>query len=445
MASIRKVPIDAVEIIRAAAWVLVAGKTYERILAWIGDAPIVLLGAATHGTHDFHAARGALTRRLIEDRGFSVVAIEGDWQDARQVNRYARGAAGRDPSQVLGGLARFPGWLWHNAAMAEFAAWLHEHNTGKPESHRVAFHGLDLFSHHASVRAAFEHLERADPALACDARASYACFDHFGADDGERAWMTGESGAAARAALVRQLTIGFDDRVAALHRANRPGAADGFLAEQLARLAPDAQAYYRDMLHSPLDAWNARERHLAAMLATLRLQAHLRGHRAKIVVWAHNRSVGDARALDPTRSQVSMGQLVREAKGDDVRLIGFTTYGGAVVAADEWGGAADVKRLLPAQAGSFEELFHRVGLPRFFLPFPSGADLCDVLAEARPERAVGLVYRPEQERCSHYRQARIAQQFDAVLHVDETQALEPLELVSEWDVVEHPVAHSPGR
>lgn len=442
MVSFRKSPSNPVETVRAAAWTLVAGKTYDRMLAWIGDATLVLLGEATHGSHDFYAARAALTRRLIEERGFAAVAIEADWPDAQQVNRYAQGLSAREPSDVLSGFARFPSWLWRNTAVAEFAAWLHEFNASRPEGKKAGFYGLDLYGLHASMRAVIDYLERVDPAAAVAAREDYACFDHFG-DAEQYAWAARESGPACAEAVARQL-VALRAHREPPHHSRRPGDAEAlFNAEQNARVARDAERYYRLTLQGRTEARNLRTQHMADTLLALRAHLSAQRRQPKIVVWAHNAHVGDARATD-RQGEISLGQLARERYGGEVRLIGCTTYSGHVVAASRWGGPAEVKRIEPALPGSVEDLLHQVGLPRLFLPFSSGPDVQEILGERRAERAIGVVYRPEQERWSHYFNAALADQFDAVLHVDQSHPLEPLERLSEWDPSELPETFPTG-
>jgi erythromycin esterase-like protein len=447
MVNFRRSSGDDVQVVRTAAWPLIAGKTYERVLAWLGDASMVLLGEATHGTHDFYAARAALTRRLIEERGFSAVAIEGDWPDAYRVNRYVQGLGGANPSSVLAGFARFPTWMWRNTAVVEFVAWLHEHNLSEPEAgRRAGFYGLDLYSLQASMRAVVEYLDKIDPRAATAARESYACFDHFGEDTETYAWAASRLGGETCEDAVTQQLIQLRERRGDWLRHDGPMAADEFFyAEQNARLARNAERYYRTMLHGRAESWNVRDRHMAETLEELRSHLERRGQPPKIVVWAHNSHVGDARATElGEQGELNVGQLARERYGDAARLIGFTTHTGTVVAASSWGGRAEVKRVQPALADSYEALFHQVGVPRFFLPLRRDGDARHVLTERRLERAIGVIYRPEQERWSHYFHANLSEQFDAVFHFDETRAVEPLEAVSEWDATEVPETFPSG-
>ena len=448
MVSLRNSSSDPAAIIRRAACPLPAARHYERILAWLGEASIVLLGESTHGTHDFYATRAALTRRLIAERGFSAVAIEGDWPDAYRVNRYVQGdGEAQEPNAVLSGFARFPTWMWRNTAVAEFVAWLQDHNAQQLVSEkRAGFYGIDLYSLHASMRAVVEYLQQHDPAAARGARASYSCFDHFGEDVDSYAWTASKlADMSCEDAVTQQLLKLRERRGELLSRGSGPAADEFFYAEQNARLAANAERYYRTMFRGRHESWNLRDTHMADTLDELLAHLRRRGQPPKIVVWAHNSHLGDARATEMgEQGELNLGQLARERHGDAVRNIGFTTYTGTVIAASEWGGTADVKRVQPALADSYEALFHAAGVSRFFLPLTGAGDVRQVLSERRLERAIGVIYRPEQERGSHYFFANLPEQFDAVIHFDETRAVEPLERISEWDPTEAPETFPTG-
>lgn len=448
MVSVRRPSSDAAAIIRAAACPLPAARHYDRIISWIGDASIVLFGESTHGTHDFYTARAALTRRLIEEREFSAVAIEGDWPDAWRVNRYVQGSGGgQDLHAVLGGFARFPTWMWRNTAVAEFVAWLQEHNARQSApAKKAGFYGLDLYSLHASMRAVIEYLDRHDPALARAARTSYACFDHYGDDTDRYAWAAGKLGmSTCEEQVTRQLLTLREKRDAFLQRDGLKATDEFFYAEQNARVARNAEHYYRTMVRGRHESWNVRDRHMAETLEELRTHLQRRGQPPKIVVWAHNSHIGDARATEMgEQGELNLGQLVREKHGDASRLMGFTTYSGTVIAASDWGAPAEVKHVNPALPGSHEDLLHAAGVSRFFLPLTGGGEVRRVLEERRLERAIGVIYRPDTERWSHYFEANLAAQFDAVIHVDETQALEPFERESQWNETEAPETFPSG-
>lgn len=446
--SFRKSPSDAASLVRAAACPLPGAKHYDRILSWLGDASIVLIGESTHGTHDFYAARATLTRKLIEEREFSAVAIEGDWPDAYRVNRYVQGhGAGRSPEDVLSGFARFPTWMWRNTAVVEFVAWLREHNASLAAEKRAGFYGLDLYSLHASMRAVIEYLDRTDPVAARAARSAYACFDHYGEDTESYAWATAKrDGVSCEEQVTRQLAALRERRTEWLLRDRDAGIGDEFFsAEQNARLARNAEHYYRTMFRGRVESWNVRDTHMAETLDELLAHLQRQGRPAKVVVWAHNSHIGDARATEMgEHGELNLGQLMRERHGEAARLLGFTTYSGSVIAASDWGGIAERKPVRPALAGSYEELFHQAGVSRFFLPLTAEGAARTALAERRLERAIGVIYRPETERMSHYFEANLAEQFDAVIHFDETQAVEPLERESQWDETEAPETFPSG-
>ena len=404
----------------------------DHIIRWVDDAEIVLLGEATHGTEEFYAWRARLTRALIEQRGFAAVAIEGDWPDAYRVDQYIRAggdAAHPAAGEALEGFERFPTWMWRNQVVAELVEALRTHNQVIPDQRRrVGFYGLDLYSLHASMRAVVEYLDAHDPEAARAARASYSCFEQFGAETDTYAWATARlDGETCEEAVTQQLL--------SLHRRRQEGIArDGaaeeafFSAEQNARLARNAERYYRTMFRGRVASWNVRDEHMSETLDEIRLHLRRRGQPPKIIVWAHNSHVGDARATEMGEAgEWTLGQLVRQRYGAAARNIGFTTYAGTVIAADDWGEPGQRKRVRPALAGSYEALFHDVGLPAFFLPLNAEGAVARLCAERRLERAIGVVYRPDTERLSHYFQARIADQFDAILHLDETRAINPLD------------------
>lgn len=423
----------SVSVVRDAAEPLTSEDDIAPVLDEVRDAELVLLGEATHGTHEFYHFRARLTEALIRECGFAAVAIEGDWPDAQRVNRYVRHeGADLDSAGALGGFARFPIWMWRNTAITRFVAWLREHNSGLPLERRVGFHGLDLYSLEASARAVVSYLERTAPELAPAARASYGCFEQFGSVTDDYAWAAARLGAeTCEDAVTRELLRLHDER-ARLEAAAGPHAF--FDAEQNARLAVNAERYYRTMFQGRVASWNLRDRHMHETLESLRRHLRRHGREPKIVVWAHNSHLGDARATQAARSgELNLGQLVREQHGRAARLVGFTTHAGTVIAASDWGEPAELKQVRPALAGSVEEVFHRTGVPVFYLPFRPGSPVAEFLDEPRLERAIGVIYRPETERQSHYFEARLARQFDAVVHFDVTRALQPLEQIAAWE------------
>lgn len=415
---------------------------YDPLVRAIGDARVVLLGESSHGTHEFYHERARITRRLIEEEGFDLVAVEADWPDAYRVNRFVRGS-GEDASAsaALGGFERFPTWMWRNTDVLTFVDWLREHNRALPPGRRrVGFYGLDLYSMFTSMHEVVRYLDEVDPEAAQRARYRYACFDHFGED----------SQAYGYAARVGATASCEDQAVQQLEelrrRAAELAARDGhipedefFYAEQNARLVRNAEEYYRGMFGSRVTSWNLRDQHMSETLDALVDHFGRHGRTTRAVVWAHNTHVGDARATEMgERGELNLGQLTRERWGEAAFSVGFSTYGGSVTAASDWDAPARRIPVRPGIAGGFEGLFHELGHDRMLLCMRGDAELQRLLREPRPERAIGVIYRPETERISHYFDARLAEQFDAIVHVDHSRAVEPLEPGSAWHPGEEP-------
>jgi erythromycin esterase-like protein len=434
------------EILREAAHPLTGGASdYDPLIDLIGDARFVLIGEASHGTADFYRERAAITWRLIVEKGFSAVAAEADWPDARRVDRHLRGL-GSDGSAVeaLAGFQRFPAWMWRNDEVARFITALRARNDSRPPAARAGFYGLDLYSLRASMEAVLEFLERVDPAAARRARERYGCFDHVVGDPQNYGLAAGLGlTSSCQDAVVAQL---LDLQRRAGDYTRRDGAEERdeiFSAQQNARLVMHAEAYYRSMFLAEESSWNLRDRHMADILEAL--ADHLGGAKARIVVWAHNSHLGDARATEmANRGELNLGQLVRQRHGRHTVSIGFTTYAGTVTAAESWDAPAERKRLRPALDGSHEDLFHRTGVGRFLLLCHGNHAVAEALHEPRLERAVGVIYRPDSERRSHYFHADLARQFDAVIHLDETSAVTPLERTARWDHGEVPETFPSG-
>lgn len=414
---------------------------YDPLLSFIGDARFVLLGEASHGTHEFYRERIRITQRLIEEKGFSAVAVEADWPDAYRVNRFVRGdATDRDSVEALSGFRRFPAWMWRNADVLDFVGWLRARNDALAAgAEKTGFYGLDLYSLHTSIEAVLAYLDKVDPAGARRARQRYACFEGYGEDAQAYGYAAGLglSHTCEEEVIAQLLEL---QRQAAEY-ARRDGhiaAEDFFYAEQNAQLVRDAEQYYRTMFRGRASSWNLRDAHMARTLEGL--SAHLggtSGKPAKIVVWAHNSHLGDARATEMGwKGELNLGELVRQNHTGESVSVGFTTYGGTVTAASDWGATAERKRVLPAREDSYEAMLHATGLEmrakRFLLTFPRGTAVTGALREPMLERAIGVIYRPESERTSHYFHAILSDQFDAIIHLDETRAVEPLEVTSEW-------------
>lgn len=429
---------EIVGAVRDAAIPLTGSATdYDRLIESIGDARFVLIGEATHGTHEFYAERAAITRRLIEERGFTAVAVEADWPDAYRINRWVRGANDdADAIDSLEGFKRFPTWMWRNAVVLDFIGWLRTHNERlSGDATRCGFYGLDLYSLNSSIDAVISYLDKVDPAAARRARYRYSCFEDYGED-------TTSYGFAASFDLEYSCEDEVVNQLVELQRraadyAQRDGLVaedEFFFAEQNARLVMNAEEYYRTMFKGHVSSWNLRDSHMVETLEDLVDHLDRRGERTKVVVWAHNSHLGDARATEMgERSELNLGQLVRMRHEGETFLIGFNTYSGSVTAASDWGESAERKRVRPALAGSYEKLFHEVAIPSFLLPLTDQSEAADALAEPMLERAIGVIYRPQTERLSHYFHARLPQQFDAVIHIDETRAVEPIERTQAWE------------
>jgi erythromycin esterase-like protein/predicted phosphoribosyltransferase len=414
---------------------------YDSLIEAAAAARFVLIGEASHGTHEFYRERAEITKRLIAEQGLTAVAVEADWPDAYRVNRFVRGVGGdASPDEALSDFRRFPTWMWRNTVVEEFVGWLRDWNDSLPSgAPKVGFYGLDLYSLYTSIEAVLAYLDAVDPEAAQRARERYACFDQFGRDPQVYAYETGMAGA--EPCEQKAVEVLLELRREAGEIASTSGHNDEdaqFYAEQNARLVVNAERYYRSMFRGGVESWNLRDRHMVETLEELTAHLEHTDGRAKVAVWEHNSHLGDNRATELGQAgQLNVGQLVRERHGDETLVVGFTTYTGMVTAASDWGGPAERKHVRRALPGSWEELFHEQGKPEFLLHPVS-------IPGRRIQRAIGVVYRPETERISHYFHARLAEQFDAVIHMDETHAVEPLERTSRWETGELPETYPWG-
>lgn len=431
---------SSVDVIRERAQRLSgAGSDYDALVAAVGDARVVLIGEGSHGTHEFYAERALITERLIAEKGFNAVAVEADWPDAYRVNRYVRGASDdHDSMEALGDFGRFPTWMWRNTDVVEFVSWLRAHNDTQPEERRAGFYGIDLYSLRASMDAVLKYLSTVDPDAARRARDRYACFDQFGGEPQAYGYATeyGMTPSCAREVLSQLVDLQ-RKRSEYSSRDGRRAADEFFFAEQNARLVKNAEAYYRSMFRGRDESWNLRDRHMTDTLVDLMDFLSRTSAASRVVVWAHNSHLGDARATEMSkRGELNVGQLVRERFGMDAALIGQTTHTGTVTAASEWDRPAERKTVRPSLSGSYERLLHDVGIPRILLPLRHDLQLASALSVSRLERAIGVIYLPRTERMSHYFLAQLPNQFDFVLHIDETRALEPLDRTVGWETGE---------
>lgn len=382
------------------------------------DARVVLIGEASHGTSEFYRARAAITRRLVQQHGFTVIAVEADWPDAAKIDRYTRHL--QQPTWVEEGFKRFPNWMWRNQEVADFAAWLRNHNEALAPEQRAEFRGLDVYSLGSSIREVLDYLDRIDPDAARAARRRYGCLSPWHEEPATygRKVMLGQPSCEEQ--VVEQLRALLDQQLAYLDR-------DGgsfFNAERNARVVLAAEQYYRAMYRGSTESWNLRDRH---MFDTLRALLDHRGGDAKAVVWAHNSHIGNAASTSMGwGGEFNIGELCRTAFGRDAVLIGMATDHGEVAAADDWDEPMQIKQVRPSRPDSWEQLFLRAGIPASLTSWRDDPVLRQALARPRLERAIGVIYRPATERQSHYFQAILSEQFDALIWFEETSAVTPI-------------------
>ncbi|MBC3194703.1 erythromycin esterase family protein [Pseudonocardia sp. C8] len=408
--------------VRALARPLRTDADLDDLVERIGDARLVLIGEASHGTHEFYAWRDRLTRRLVAERGFGFVAVEGDWPDSRRVHRYVVGdpEAPADADRVLRGYDRWPTWMWANTAVSAAARWLRTHNAGLPAAERVGFHGLDVYSLYRSMTAVLDWLSEHEPELAEAARAAYACFEPFGTDPFEYARATRWVPENCEAPVVDVLTALCERGAAA------DGGEDRFAAEQNAAVVAGAERYYRTAVRGGAASWNVRDEHMADTLD--RLLEHA-GPGAKGVVWAHNTHIGDAAATDMVAyGMTNLGRLARERHADDgVVLVGQAGHRGEVMAGDHWGAPACRLPVPAGRAGSAEDLLHdALGDQASVLSFPPSPDQPSWLRSPLGHRAIGVVYHPEREHRGNYVPSTLGDRYDALLWFGDTTALQPV-------------------
>jgi erythromycin esterase-like protein len=382
-----------------------------------------MLGEASHGTSEFYRARAAISRRLVERHGFNIVAVEADWPDAATVDRHVRHRPWREGE--LKAFERFPTWMWRNREFDAFVRWMRKHNEQRPYEEMCGFYGLDLYNLSGSMRAVVDFLGETDPELAALAYRRYGCLDPWAENPalyGRNALFEGY--ARCEVGVVQMLKDLLQHQVDCFAEE-----CDEWLdAQANARLVKNAEAYYRVMYHGSAESWNLRDTH---MFETLDMILDAKGPASKAIVWAHNSHIGNAAFTDMGmhRDELNIGQLTKEKFGHDARLVGFGTHSGAVAAADDWDEPMKVKRVQPSLPESYERLCHESEVPSFLLDLREGQRderLANELMEPRLERFIGVIYRPETERWSHYSQAILPRQFDAYVWFDETCAVTPL-------------------
>ena len=417
--------------LRRNAQPLTSALDLDPLMDLIGDSRYVLLGEASHGTSDFYTWRAEITKRLVLERGFSFIGVEGDWPDCYRVNRYVKryANAGSSAEEVLHRYERWPTWMWANAEIVELAEWLHGHNARLSESRQVGFYGLDVYSLWDSMHSVVGYLERMDPQLAAHAREAYRCFEPFAEDAQEYARATYLVPTTCEDEVVNVLS-GIRARSAQLRAAGKD---DYFDAEQNALVAKNAELYYRTMVRGGPTSWNIRDNH---MVETLERLMHHHGAGAKAIVWEHNTHIGDARFTDMARAgMVNVGQLVRQAHHrEGVVLVGFGTHRGTVIAGEEWGAPMERMRVPEARAGSFEALCHEaVGRDSLFVFDGEDDGGIDGFEHPIDHRAIGVVYNPRRERWGNYVPSIVPRRYDAFIHVEQSRALKPLHMPAHID------------
>jgi erythromycin esterase-like protein len=417
---------DAAAVAAAAHPITGEAGDYDPLMPLAANARVVLLGEGTHGTHEFYAERARITQRLIEEHGFDAVVVEGDWPEAARVNRWVRGVgADQSAEQALSSFEEFPRWMWRNEAVRDLVQWMRAHNDRQGPTTDVGFYGLDVYGMFEAADAVIAYLERVDPAAASRARERYACFEpHRPEEQGYgAASVTGRSCEAPAAAMLAELRQRFATRATDPVEAEEQFAVLGH-----AQSVVDAEAYFSGMYEGRESTWNLRDRRMMGVVdAVVEHLTATTGQPARVVVWAHNSHVGDARATQMgAAGEITLGQLARERHGAAAVLVGELTHDGTVLAATTWGSPGRVFDVRPALPGSYAALFHATGVPNFLLVLRDAPSLTSVLDTPRLERAIGVQYLPQSERQSHYFTARLASQFDAVLFFDTTRAVRPL-------------------
>lgn len=411
------------EPIRAMAHRIAPDDPLDQLMGAIGDARIVLLGEASHGTHEYYTTRAKISRRLIEEKGFNFIAVEGDWPDCYQVNRYIKGwrDSGETARRVLHEFDRWPTWMWANWEVVALAEWLKKHNRERPEGRKAGFYGLDVYSLWESMDALMAHLKEFHPESLSDAYQALTCFEPFNREGQEYAWFTRFAGEDCEDEVVEVLT---NLRKNPARYPDDPEA--HFNAEQNAQVAVGAERYYRTMVRADGESWNVRDIHMADSLDRF-LKHH--GPDSKAIVWEHNTHVGDARFTDMAESgMINIGQLARERYGEgSVFIVGFGSYEGSVIAGSKWGAPMQKMRVPEAEDGSWESHIHRAQ-PGDQLLISRDFKGLESFQSPRGHRAIGVVYDPDMERYGNYVPTFLARRYDAFIHLDQTSALHPLHI-----------------
>ncbi|MGB4849915.1 MAG: erythromycin esterase family protein [Saprospiraceae bacterium] len=414
-----------VKAIKKNAYPLNSKEDLQPLFDRIGDAKIVMLGEASHGTHDYYTWRAHISKRLIEEKGFNFIAVEGDWPDCYRLNRYIKGydVENKSAFTVLHAFNRWPTWMWANWEIVALADWLKNHNTGLPANKRAGFYGLDVYSLWESMESIIQYLKKTDPGALKIAEEAFYCFAPYRKDEG-RAY-----GHASR--LVPELC---QNEVVALLKEIRnklpsynTDYENVFSAEQNALITVNAEKYYRTMVEGGPHSWNVRDRHMADTLNRL-LKFH--GENAKAIVWEHNTHIGDARATDMTEDGMfNIGELARlQHHQENVVLVGFGSYKGTVMAGRNWGAEMESMPMPDARESSWEYLLHAAGKENKLLWMSDFADNDMIMENHLGHRAIGVVYHPEREQYGNYVPTILPLRYDAFIYLDQTSALHPLHI-----------------
>lgn len=414
---------------------------YDVLFTSIGDAQIVMLGEATHGTREFYDIRAQISKRLINEKGFHAIAIEGDWPDAYEVNRYIHQEKYNNAIEALSSFDRFPTWMWRNHSIVQFVDWLYEHNQEQTEN-KVGFYGLDLYSLYRSIDVIISCIKKIDPAISAEVQSYYSCFDQYRHDPQAYGYAVVSKAIGSCAEMVVEELKRLQQQTWQFLEHNKISANEAFYINQNALVVKNAENYYRSLFVNETSNWNIRDSHMLETVNALIAHYKLKGiEKPKIIIWAHNSHVGNAAATQMgEQGEYNIGQLVKEQFGIKAFSLGFTTYDGTVSAATDWHQPVERKMIRNALEGSYERLFHAAEIPNFLLLLNN----MNVIPHRFLERAIGVVYRPETERMSHYFYANLSEQFDAVIHCDRTTAIEPLEKSSQWIAGEIPETYPSG-
>ncbi len=412
---------------------------FDPVINYVGDAGMVLMGEATHGTQEFYKARADIAKRLITEKGFKTIAIEGDFPDTYRINRYIN-FQGDDSSAIesLGDFKRFPAWMWRNEEVVSFIQWLYNYNKSQQKKDRVSIYGMDLYSLHRSISVVINTLSKIDPKAAEQAKEWYACFEQYKDPQEYGCIASIYKDKSCQDNVIKALQELKEKDVDSFTYDDLDPLEEKFYVEQNALVVKDAEYYYRSLFGGTEPSWNIRDSHMMQMIKDIQAYNRAAGKDDKMIVWAHNSHVGDARFTQMGRyGELNVGQLVKESYGADAVAIGFTTYSGTVSAASAWGGEVERKTVRPALDESIESFFHSASIPAFIAVLPEHPALYDLFAkDDYLQRAIGVIYLPHTERQSHYFYALVAKQFDIVIHYDLTHAVTPLEKSTQWHVGE---------